>query len=268
MSKRRNVFEILRRFGLGTFVVVLMAFLLIPVVVVVLASIGSSSYMTIPPSHLTLRWYGAVLSSPSYISAILASASLASLATLFSGILGIAAAYALTRSSLRFPRAITSFLMLPLVFPGIVIGVAILQFYSQFGLSGGFAIVLLAHIALGVPFVVRCVLTSFASVDPALEEAARVLGADRWTAFRKITLPLIKPGVVAGGIFAFIVSFDDVPITIFLLGTSWTTLPVKIMTSVEYGVDPSVAAVSSLLIIATGAILIVTEKWIGFQKFV
>ncbi len=118
-----------------------------------------------------------------------------------------------------------------------------------------------------LPYVMRSVLASLAGSDPALEEAARTLGADPWTAFRMATLPLIKPGLVAGGIFSFIVSFDNVPVSIFLVSVRQTTLPVKIFTAVEHGIDPGIAAVSTMLIIVTGLFLVVAERWVGFHRF-
>ncbi|MCG8361622.1 MAG: ABC transporter permease subunit, partial [Kiloniellales bacterium] len=112
------------------------------------------------------------------------------------------------------------------------------------------------------------VTANLVGVDPRLEEAARVLGADGWTAFRLVTLPIIRSGLVAGGLFSFIVSFDNVPVTIFLLSVRQTTLPVKIFTAVEHGVDPSIAAVSTLLILATGLILFLAERWVGLHRYV
>jgi len=258
----------LRRAGLGIWVVLVYAFLLAPVIVVMLASLSTTSYLTVPPEGVTLRWFLEVLEDPSYIDAILFSLLLALIATAGSLFLGTAAAYALLRRAVPGSEAISALLMAPLVFPGVVVGVALLQFYSLVGLSATFTGLAFAHMVITIPYVVRAILASLAGTDSDLEDAACVLGANRLVAFAKVTLPLIRPGVVAGGLFSFIVSFDNVPVSIFLLGVRQTTLPVKIFTAIEYGVDPTIAAVSTMLIIVTGLFLIVAERWIGFHRFV
>jgi putative spermidine/putrescine transport system permease protein len=152
--------------------------------------------------------------------------------------------------------------------PAVVIGVALLQYYSVTGLRGSLFGLLMAHVVITAPYVVRSALASLAGQDIALEEAARVLGASGFEAFRLVTLPLIRPGLAAGALFAFITSLDNVPVTIFLIGANQTTLPVLIFSSVEMGVDPSVAAVSTLLIVATGIVLLIAERRAGFHRFV
>jgi putative spermidine/putrescine transport system permease protein len=258
----------LRRAGLGIWVVLVYAFLLAPVIVVVLASLSTTSYLTVPPEGITLRWFLEVLEDPSYVDAIIFSLLLALIAAAGSLLLGTAAAYALLRRAVPGGEAISALLMAPLIFPGVVVGVALLQFYSLIGLSATFTGLAFAHMVITIPYVVRAILASLAGTDPNLEDAACVLGANRLVAFVKVTLPLIRPGVVAGGLFSFIVSFDNVPVSIFLLGVRQTTLPVKIFTAIEYGVDPTIAAVSTMLIIVTGLFLIVAERWIGFHRFV
>ena len=243
-------------------------FLQVPVIVVILAAFSTTSYLTIPPQGLTLAWFGKVLSDPTYLSAIRMSLILACGSTVISLVLGVAAAYALFRKAVPGSEAITSFLMAPLVLPAVVIGVALLQYFSLTGLRGGLFGLLMAHVVITVPYVVRSALASLSGLDLAVEEAARVLGASGFAAFRLVTLPLIAPGLVAGALFAFITSLDNVPVTIFLITGSQTTLPVLIFTSVEMGVDPSVAAVSTLLIVATGIVLLLAERRFGFHRFV
>ncbi len=243
-------------------------FLQIPVLVVVLAAFSTTSYLTIPPRGFTLAWFGKVLSDPTYLSAIQMSLILAVGSTILSLVLGLAAAYALFRRALPGSEAITSFLMAPLVLPSVVIGVALLQYYSLTGLRGSLFGLMMAHVVITVPYVVRSALASLSGIDLALEEAARVLGATGLEAFRLVTLPLITPGLVAGALFAFITSLDNVPVTIFLISARQTTLPVLIFSSVEMGVDPSVAAVSTLLIVATGLLLFLAERRFGFHRFV
>lgn len=249
--------------------VLVLAFLQLPVVVVVLASVSETSYLTVPPVGFTLEWFGEVLTDGDYLEAIRTSFLLAFAATGASLVLGTAASYALHHRMVPGADALTSFFMAPLIFPAVVIGVALLQYYSLVGMRWTFSGLLLAHVAITVPYVVRACLTSLAGVNADLEEAARVLGANGLTAFRLVTLPLLKPGLVAGAFFAFITSLDNVPVTIFLLGPRQSTLPVKIFTSIEHGgVDPGLAAISTLLILVTGAALVVAERWVGFSRFV
>lgn len=253
--------------ALPVYAALALAFLQIPVIIVVLASFTTTSFLTVPPRGFTLDWYVRVLNDPSYIRAITFSLQLAVAATFFSLVVGTAAAYALVRRKVPGSDLIATILMAPLVFPAVVIAVALLQFYTLVGVRGTFGAIVAAHVLITIPYVVRSVLASLGGADPTLEDAARTLGASSWNAFRKVTLPLIRPGLVAGGIFSFIVSFDNVPVSIFLVGIRQQTLPVKIFTAVEHGVDPGVAAISTLLIITTGLGLVLAERWVGFHRF-
>jgi putative spermidine/putrescine transport system permease protein len=241
---------------------------MLPVVVVVLASFSQTSYLTVPPRGLTLRWFGAVLSDPEYVHAIVFSLVLAVIATLGSLVTGVAASYALLRRRVPGAALVSALLDAPLVFPGVVVGVALLQLYALARINGTLIGLAIAHMVITVPYVVRAVLASLQGIDPELESAARVLGASGPGAFFTVTLPLIRPGVAAGALFSFIVSFDNVPVSIFLLGAGQMTLPVKIFSAIEYGVDPSIAAISTLLIVLTGLGLAVAERWVGFHRFV
>ena len=257
----------MRRLVAGSYVALVLAFLMLPVAVVVLASFSTSSYLTIPPQGVTLRWYGRVLDDRDYVQAIWISLSLGAVATLGALLVGTATSYALVRRAVPGRALVSSLVMSPLIFPGVVIGVASLQFYAALGLSGSFIGLALAHVVITVPYVVRTTLASLQGLEAELEDAACTLGATRLDAFRLVTLPLLRPGLAAGGLFAFITSFDNVPVSIFLTGVGSTTLPVKIFTAIEFGVDPSVAAISSLLILATGITLVLAERWIGLHRY-
>jgi putative spermidine/putrescine transport system permease protein len=138
----------------------------------------------------------------------------------------------------------------PILFPAIVLGLALLVFYHRIGLAGSFLGLVTAHSVLTTPFVLRLVAASLADFDPAVEEAARNLGAGWWRTFFQVTLPLIRPGVLAGALFAFIISFDELVITLFLSGPGLETLPIRIFTYVEYSSDPTISAISTALIVA------------------
>jgi putative spermidine/putrescine transport system permease protein len=255
-------------FWLAAVAMAVIVFLQVPVLVVMLAAVSKTAYLTIPPKGLTLHWFQVVLQDPDYLSAGWTSLWLASASTAASLVLGLLAAYGIDRKMVPAAGALASLFMAPLIVPSVVLGVALLQYYTITGLRGSSIGLWLSHVVIIVPYVVRASLASLSSVDDALEDAALVLGANRFTSFRLVTLPLVKPGLVAGGLFSFITSLDNVPVSIFLLSASQTTLPVKIFTSVEQGVDPSVAAVSTMLIVLTGIALVVAERWTGFHKHV
>ena len=257
-----------RAWLLRAWVTLVFGFLLLPVVVVALASVSRTSYLTVPPHGVTLRWFHTVLADPEYVRAIVWSVALAIVATLGSVTAGVAASYALLRRPVRGGAIVSALLNAPLVFPGVVIGVALLQFYALARINGTFVGLALAHMVITVPYVVRAVMASLQGIDPEIESAARVLGASGPVAFFTVTLPLIRPGVAAGALFSFIVSFDNVPVSIFLLGAGQMTLPVKIFSAIEYGVDPSIAAISTMLIAFTGVGLVAAERWVGFHRFV
>lgn len=255
-------------FATSSLALLVILFLQIPVIVVMLASFSETSYLTIPPQGWTLKWFTAVLHDRTYTSAIWNSLVLAVGSTFLSLLLGVAASYAIFRKLVPGSEALTSLLMAPLIIPSVVIGVAMLQFFTLIGMRGSFWVLIIAHVVITVPYIIRSALASLSGIDLSVEEASRVLGADGFTTFRLITLPLIKPGLVAGALFAFVTSMENVPVTIFLAGPRDTTLPILIFTSVEMGVNPSVAAVSTLLIIATAVVLLIAERWTGFHRFV
>ena len=246
--------------GLRIAAAVALAFLMAPVVVVVFASFSATSYLTIPPQGWTLRWFAEALGDPTYLSAILFSLELAAVATVAAMVLALPACYALHYKWVPFSGAIAGFVLSPLIFPAVVIGVALLQYMSALGLRGNFVILALAHVVIVTPYVVRTLLSGLSGVDPHLDEAARVLGANRLASFLLVTLPLARMSLLAGFVFAFITSFDEASVTLFLLPPGQATLPVAIFSAIDLGVDPSIAAVSTLLIVATIALLALVER--------
>jgi len=255
-----------RAAALATYSFAVLALLLLPVGVVVLASFTRTSYLTIPPKGLTFRWYVEVLGSPSYVRSIVLSLGLALTATAVAILVAVPAAYALARFRVAAANLLVALFLAPLAFPGIVVGVALLQLYSMMNIQPSIGRLLVAHLIITTPFVIRAVLATLRESSVDLEDAARVLGASRWVAFRRVTLPLIRPAIVVGALFAFIASFDNFPVSVFILGARQITLPVKIFSSIEYGVDPSIAAVSTMVIVATGLILVAAERWTGLHR--
>ena len=225
-------------------------FLLAPIIVVVATAFTTTAYPLFPPQGFTLRWFERFLTMTEFTDAVQRSAVLALASTAIASVLGTFSALALTRWRGPGRQAITSLMLSPIMFPAIVLGLALLVFYSQIGLAGTFTGLVIAHSLVTTPFVIRLVMASLAEFDPAVEEAARNLGAGWWRTFFQVTLPLIQPGVLAGAVFAFILSFDELVITLFLAGPGMATLPVRIYTFVEYSSAPTISAISTTLIVA------------------
>jgi len=224
-------------------------YLLAPVIVVIATSFTTTAYPVFPPRGFTLRWFGEVLASPEYLEAMRVSATLAAASTAIATVLGTFAALGLARGSFRGKGAAAALFLSPIFFPAIVLGLALLIFYNQVGLAGTLHGMIAAHAVLTTPFVIRMVMASLSEFDPAVEEAAQNLGAGAVRTFFQVTLPLIRPGVVAGAVFAFILSFDELVVSLFLAGPGMQTLPIRIFTSLEYGSRPSVSAISTMLIL-------------------
>ncbi|MCW3475858.1 ABC transporter permease [Limobrevibacterium gyesilva] len=245
---------------------VILLFLLVPVVVVVLAAFSNTEYLAVPPQGFTLRWFAQVLQDETYLASIRFSLVLAVTATALAAVIALPACYALHQRWLPGAETIAGLLMSPLIFPAVVVGVALLQYAAMVGLRGSFPFLVLVHAAIVSPYIVRTVLGSLAGFDPALEDAARVLGTTRAGAFALVVLPSIRPGLIAGLVFAFITSFDEFTVTVFLLPPGQATLPVTMFTAIEQGVDPSVAAVSTLMIVVTGLLLLLSERLSGASR--
>ncbi len=251
---------------LRIYVTLLLIFLAAPILLVVFVSFNAGSAVQFPPRGYSFFWYRTLLENETLLRTAWNSLFLASLSTLISMGLGIPAAMALVRHRYAGRELIQALLLSPLTLPMIVIGLALLFFFGKTGMGLSFLSLLLGHVVITLPYVVRTVAGVYYGVSEQIEEAAMVLGAGPWRAFWHITLPLIRPGLVAGGIFSFITSFDNVPVSIFLTRTETNTLPVYIMSYLVYNFDPSVAAVSSLQLIFAVAILTILEKTYGLQK--
>jgi putative spermidine/putrescine transport system permease protein len=249
-------------------VLLVAAFILAPIVVVVAVSLTDSPIPEFPPRGLTLRWYAHALSEDVFTTSALNSLWLATLATAIATPLALAAAYGLVRGRFRGRDAIQTLLLAPLDVPSLVIGLAILLAFSGMGVRDVGARLVGAHVLITFPYMVRTILASLARLDPAVEEAARTLGASALRCFVLVTLPLVRPGVVAGMLFAFIVSFDNVSLSLFLTNARTNTLPIAILNYVEYNFDPSVAAISTMLVaFSLGAALLV-ERLVGLRRVV
>jgi putative spermidine/putrescine transport system permease protein len=242
------------------------AFILAPAVVVVIASFGTSEVTEFPPRALSFKWYGHALSQKIFVDAAWNSAWLALVATAIATPVALAAAIAIVRY--RFPGkdAVQSLLLAPLVVPAIVTGLAILLAFSAVGIRDVPTRLIGAHVLVVTPYLVRTIMASLAQVDPMLEECARTLGASGPRAFWHVTLPLIRPGLVAGMLFAFILSFDNVSVSLFLTNVRTNTLPLAMLNYVEYNFDPSIAAIASMLVFFSLGSAVLLERMVGLKR--
>jgi putative spermidine/putrescine transport system permease protein len=224
-------------------------YLLGPVLVIVGSALGSTNYLVFPPHGLTLKWFAAALAAPQYVGAFLTSLGIAVAAMIGALLLGLPAAYALARFVFPGRRLIESALLLPLVLPALVLSIALTLMFSRVGFGAGSIRLVLAHLVICTPYVVRVALPVLQRLDPAQEEAARNLGASPLATFVLVTLPAMRPGAIAAATLAFIVSFDEIDLAIFLADPRAPTLPVTIYSAIQLGIAPTVAAVSALLVL-------------------
>lgn len=243
-----------------------LAFITMPIIVVLAASFSPTAEVTLDARLWTLRWY-ADLFEPRWLEPFWLSVRIAVIVSVISGIAGLFGAYAIVFE--RFPKSdmVMSFLLSPLSVPQIVKGVAIVLFISQLGLQQylGTEALIAAHVVLTLPFVTRMVAGSIANFDRSLDQAAQILGANRFARLRFVLLPLIKPGLLSGVTFAFIISFNNIPLSVFLVRPGDTTLPIKVINHLEYSLDPVMAAVNVASMIFILAVIFIFEKVGGFS---
>jgi putative spermidine/putrescine transport system permease protein len=246
--------------------IVTLLVLLAPLAVVVAISFTSTAMLSFPPQGFSLRWYTALLDNPEFARAIGSSLKLAAATAAASMLLGASAAVGLRTRSFPGRGALEAFLVSPLMLPQLVLAIALLMYFSRLGLRASFIGLWLGHVVVTTPYVIRMVLVSLARVDPNIERAARVSGAGPLRVFFQITLRLLAPGVAAGTCFAFIMSFDNLVVSLFLSGPRMKTLPVEIYGYLEYADDPLLAAVSSVVIVGIVLLLALMEKTVGFTR--
>ena len=242
------------------------AFLLAPIAIVVAVSFSPSSIFAFPPEGVSLRWYEAVARTDTLLSAVWLSVQIAFLSTCLSLLLGTLCAIAIVRGYVPAGAAIATFMASPLMLPGLVFGIAFLQAARAFGLWDSYTSLLVAHVVITMPFVMRTVLASLSLFDFTMVDAARMLGCSYPKALGKVLVPNILPGFVSGALFAFIASFDNYPVSIFLTDVRTKTLPIQLLNQLEMSPDPTVAAASSILILATVVALFVCDRLVGLRR--
>ncbi|UKJ76735.1 ABC transporter permease [Azospirillum brasilense] len=243
-----------------------LAFLLAPILVVCVVAFTSQGYLSLPTEGLSLRWFKAIGDNPEFARAFRDSLLLGAVSSTIAVAFSVPAALAIARHQFPGREAITALFLSPLMVPHIVLGIAFLRFFTQIGLGGTFAGLVLSHVVIILPFALRLILAASTGMDRSIENAAASLGATSWTTFRRVTLPLILPGVASGWVLAFINSFDEVTMTVFIASPETTTLPVRLFLYIQDNIDPLVAAVSASLIFMTVAAMLVLDRLYGLER--
>lgn len=241
-------------------------FMVGPLVVVIGVSFTPTGYLEFPPSGLSLRWFEAILDNPDFIDAAWVSLKLGIASATVSTIVAVPAALAIGREKFSGREALQALFLSPLTVPTVVLGIAFLRLLSVLELNGTFVGLMLCHAIIITPFVLRLVLSSVVGMDRSIEKAAISLGASNWTVFRRITMPLIMPGIVGGWVLAFITSFDELTVTVFIVNPSTTTLPVRLFSHITQTTDPLIASVSTVVILFTVALMLLINRFYGLDR--
>ncbi|MGJ4995083.1 ABC transporter permease [Bradyrhizobium sp. HKCCYLS3077] len=240
--------------------------LLAPTLVVLIISLTSGMTLKFPPPSWSTRWYVELLRSPEILAPALTSLKVALCTTVMSAVLGSAAALGIARSRLRIARMLDALFMSPMVLPAMAFSLSLLLVFNVIGIRLSFSTLVLGHTIVCVPFVIRMVGAAVQELDPVLVTCSLSLGASRWYTFRRITLPLIRRGIVAGSLVAFLSSFDNVPVSLFLADARTEVLPIKLWAILEGSLDVRVAAVSGVIVVLTLIGLVCAEALGGVSR--
>jgi len=230
--------------------------LMTPIVIVLILAVGDQTYMRFPPESLSLRWFATFFGDPRWQRALGSSVLIAAVACVIATVLGFFAAYAFVRSDLRAKKLLLSFMLMPIIIPHVITAIAMYFVAGPLKLVGNVFWIGLCHATVALPIVLLILLSSLQGVDVNLERAALSLGSSRIGVFTRVVLPLAFPGILSAALFAFLASFDELIISLFLAGVRSETLPVRIWNSLHLQVEPVIAAVSAFLIAVTGLVLV------------
>lgn len=253
-------------FASRSFNVLVLLFLLAPILVIIPLSFSESSFLVYPVQGFSFRWYQNLLQSEEWIRAAQNSFIVAPAATVIATVLGTLAAVGLNKADFRGKGLLMAILISPMIAPVVVVGVGVYLFFAQIGLSDTYIGLILAHAALGAPFVVTTVLATLQGFNHNLVRASLSLGAGPLRTFFRITLPVIAPGLISGALFAFTTSFDEVVLTLFVAGPSQATLPRQMFAGIKDNISPTIAALATILIIFSTCLLLVLEWLRGRNK--
>jgi putative spermidine/putrescine transport system permease protein len=252
----------------GAINALVVAFLLVPIAIVAVFAVNPTPFIQFPPVGVSLRWFQKFLASRDFMQAIQLSLAVAAVVAVVATTLGATAALALARGRLPGARVLTAVFLSPLMLPAILTGLALFQLYVLLDVGRPVWGLVVGHVLIAIPYVVRTTLAVLHNFDRGLEEAARNLGASPTRTFVEVTLPLIRPGVLAGAIFAFIVSFDQFPVSLFLVAPGRETLPITLFNYLKYDLDGTIAAASMVSILLSVTVVLVLDRTVGLRAYV
>jgi putative spermidine/putrescine transport system permease protein len=255
-----------RRPVAGTLAVAGYVVMIVPILFVVATAFTSERTLRFPPQGFSLRWFEAALSYDPFTQALVSSLQLALIATVLALLVGIPATLAIHRGRLPGKGLVEALFLSPLIVPELVVGLALYQQLVIGFRLDTFPVLLIGHTVLMLPYAVRVTGASLALADPALEEAARGLGASPLRAFFTVTLPLLRPGIFSAALLSFVTSFNNVPLSLLLQSRDFRTLPVTMLDYVQQSYDPMVAAMATLILAGTVVIAVIAERTVGFAK--
>lgn len=248
--------------------VLVFLFLIAPLVVVVLTSFTPTNIVTFPPQGFTLKWYANILNNNThFLDGLVNSLKVGVIATVVDVFLGVTASLCVTRYDFKGKNLLLSFFTSPMYVPSIALAFVLLQVFSRMGGFSGMMKILLGHIVLILPYIVRNTVAILTTFNWTLEDAAASLGANPVQVFFKITIPLAKPGILAGSLLAFLYSFDEAVLSGLLSTPRFVTLPIRIMNYMELRLDPTLAAVSTVLIAISLLLVVLMERFAGLDMF-
>jgi putative spermidine/putrescine transport system permease protein len=264
-------------FGRGlmrTLVVIAYLIIFAPVAMIVATSFFSQQIVSFPPPALTWHWYANAWDKPEFLRGLITSLQVALLAAAVGVPIGTAAALAIVRGEFPGKQTISALLLAPLAVPGVVAGSGLYMFYVlaentlDRDIKATTEGLVAAHVLLTIPWTARLVVASLQGLDHAAEEAAANLGANPFTVFRRITLPMMRPGIVAAAMFSFIQSFENLDLSLLLVGPGRITLPVAMLNYLEFRIDPTLAAVATVQILIVGLLMVVTDRFVKLSRVV
>ena len=253
--------------GVVVFAGGVVAFILLPVVIVALYAFYDTGYFTLPPKALSFRWFVNFFENARFRAALVSSFTIAAIVVPVSLAIAVPASIAIVRYRFVGRQTLNAVLMSPLIVPGVVIGISFLSLATQTGIGLGLAPLVVSMICFTFPFALRALVANLHGLDPRLEEAARNLGASPWRAFLHVTLPQLRPGLLAGGIFVFVEAIDNFSIAVFLTNARTSTLPVEAYSYVRDFDDPTVAAIAVLLMSLSVVLVLVIDRVVGLDRF-
>lgn len=248
---------------LGVLATVGIAGLVIPTLIVAVTSFDTQEFIGFPPRGFSLARYREMFQSSVILRAAQISAVTSAFTVTIGAVLGVPAAIALVRREFRGKALVTAFLLSPIMLPGIVIGVAMLVFSSALGLRLSLPLLVLSHVVFTLPFIVRLTMARMERIDRQLEDAARNLGAREWQVFRHVVLPQLWPGIAAGAAFAFLISFDNLSVSLFMAPVRQRPLPIELFYLMRFDLDPVVAAVAALQFLIALCLLLFLGRKLG-----